>query len=61
MYSVMTLDRHVTGRWSHVLQAWDYGNRLLRAGVARVAIVDADSHELVMVLQPVPREGEVRT
>jgi hypothetical protein len=49
-YSIMTLDRRVTGHWSHLLMAWDRALELLRAGQLRVAIVDASSHAIVMVL-----------
>lgn len=50
-YSVMTLDRRVQGHWPMLLQAWDRARDLLRAGQPRVAIVDARTHEVLMVLE----------
>jgi hypothetical protein len=34
-----------------LLQAWDRARDLLRAGQPRVAIVDARTHEVLMVLE----------
>lgn len=59
-FAIKTSDSHVMGRWTHVWTAYDYGSCLLRAGVQRVVIVDADTGETVVAVQPV-REGEGRT
>ena len=49
-YSIMTLDREVRGHWPMLLQAFDAARALLRAGQVRIAIVDARTHEILMVL-----------
>ena len=46
----MTLDREVRGHWPMLLQAFDAARALLRAGQVRIAIVDARTHEILMVL-----------
>ena len=49
-YAVMTLDREIRGAWDHMLEAWDACTDAFARGEPRVAIIDALTREILMVL-----------